>query len=252
MSTALQNCLLGILIGDAHGSPYEGRKVSGTRIGPYTDDTEQAYGIALWLLSRKMDLGNLGRMLRAVYTGADRGYGNSQIDFLEGREHRKDSYGNGAAMRAAPIGVCMKDPKSTIAIATLQCRLSHDHPEAIAGSVTVALLAHLIQNGKDLRRLALLYPGALLPQAGKRYVCSLETVESVPPAVDAFLRGKSFQDVLTRALAWGNDVDTIAAIACGLAALKFPIPPVLIDKTIRAHPDNAKMQRMILSLGKSP
>ena len=52
--------------------------------------------------------------------------------------------------------------------------------------------------------------------------CSLAADESVPPAVEAFLTGTSFRDVLMRALARGNDVDTIAA-----------------------HPDNLRLCRLI-------
>ena len=161
MTSALQRCLLGILVGDAHGSPYEGRRVTGTRIGSYTDDTEQAYGIALWLKSGKLDLENLAGTLRAVYSGAERGYGSSQINFLEGREHRRDSFGNGAAMRAAPIGTFAKNARETIELATLQCRITHNHPTAVAGSVTVALTAHLKLNGKDLDEILTYYPTCL-------------------------------------------------------------------------------------------
>lgn len=249
MTSLMQRCLFGTLIGDAHGSPYEGRRVSGTKIGSYTDDTEQAYGIAQWLKSGRLDLENLARTLRSVYTGEDRGYGGSQAAFLEGVEYRKDSFGNGAAMRAAPIGVYTKSPDETIRLATLQCRLTHNHPSAIAGSVTVALIAFLLKTGKDLSAIPVLYPDALLPQKGKIYVCSLAADESVPPAVDAFLGGISFADVLKRALAWGNDVDTIAAIACGLAALRFPISATHLKRVADAHPDNARMCRMINRLG---
>jgi ADP-ribosylglycohydrolase len=248
VATALQKCLLGTLIGDCHGSPYEGRKVTGVRIGSYTDDTEQAYGVALWLLSGKRDLKTLTETLRRVYSGEDRGYGASQADFLEGREHRKDSYGNGAAMRAAPIGVLAGTAEKAAALAALQCRLTHNNPAAIAGSVTVALLAYLARGGRDPATVSGLYPAALLPQPGRDYVCSLAADESVPPAVDAFLRGTSFPDVLHRALTWGNDVDTIAAIACGLAALRLPIPGRLLEKVVQAHPDNARMYGMILAL----
>ena len=167
MNSLMQRCLFGTLIGDAHGSPYEGRKVSGTRIGSYTDDTEQAYGIAQWLKSGRLDLENLAKTLRSVYTGENRGYGSSQAGFLGGKEYRKDSFGNGAAMRAAPIGVYAKSPEETIRLATLQCRLTHNHPSAIAGSVTVALIAFLLKTGKDLSAVSALYPDALLPQKGE-------------------------------------------------------------------------------------
>ena len=68
MTSFMQRCLFGTLIGDAHGSPYEGRRVSGTKIGSYTDDTEQAYGIAQWLKSGRLDLENWSCPDYAPYT----------------------------------------------------------------------------------------------------------------------------------------------------------------------------------------
>jgi len=159
----MQRCLLGTLVGDAHGSPDEGRRVSGARIGSYTDDTEQAYAVALWLMSGSLDLQSLARTLRSVYSGEDRGYGRGQAEFLEGKEYRKDSFGNGAAMRAAPIGVHAKNRDETIRLAALQCRLTHNHPSAIAGSVTVALLAFQLKAGKDLAAISAHYSVALMP-----------------------------------------------------------------------------------------
>jgi hypothetical protein len=106
----------------------------------------------------------------------------------------------------------------------------------------------LLLNGKDINEILTHYPKALLPRQGKNYVCSLEASESVPPAIDSFMRGRSFPDVLERSLARGNDTDTIAAIACGLAALRFLLPETLVRKVVDAHPDNEKMHRRILGL----
>jgi len=242
--------LFGILIGDCSGSPYEGRQVTGDRIGPYTDDTEQAYGIALWLKSGKHTRASLKRYLQMVYSGVDRGYGANQAKFLEGRPHRTDSFGNGSAMRAAPIGEYCKKPETVIKLAALQSQLTHNHPQAIAGSVTIALLAYLAKSSRNPRSINTLYPRALLPETGKKYVCSLEASQSVPPAVEAFQSGKSFEDVLRKALAYGGDTDTIAAMACGLAALRFGIPAKTLEKVAKAHPGNAEMARKIKKLSR--
>ncbi|MBU3916538.1 ADP-ribosylglycohydrolase family protein [bacterium] len=240
--------LSGIFIGDCCGSPYEGRTVTGNKIGSYTDDTEQALGIVLWLKGGKITLEGLRDNLKTVYSGRKRGYGAGQADFLEGKPHRTDSFGNGASMRVAPVGVYGKNPKQVIQLATLQSQLTHNHPDAIAGAVTIALATHLIYHEQSLDQLSKLYPGALLPQKGKDYVCSLQAIESVPPALEAYMSGNSFQDTLERALAFGNDTDTIAAMACALAAVRYGVPKSLMKKVRDAHPDNLLMYKKIIKL----
>ncbi|MFJ5306647.1 ADP-ribosylglycohydrolase family protein [Streptomyces sp. NPDC088350] len=58
------------------------------------------------------------------------------------------SYGNGAAMRVAPLGAWFRDD---VAVAAEQARLSalatHAHPEAVAGAVAVAVAAALAATG---------------------------------------------------------------------------------------------------------
>ena len=237
--------LTGILIGDACGSPYEGRMVTGNAIGPYTDDTEQALGIANWLASGDHSLKKLKTELQGVFSGPQRGYGAGQADFLQGKPTRKDSFGNGAAMRVACIGCYGKDTAQVIKLATLQCQLTHKHPEAVAGAVTIALAVFLAKQGKSLDSLPKLYLQALMPEAGRKYNCSLQAVESVPPAIQAVIDGKNFESTLSKALANGNDTDTIAAMACAIAAMKYGIPKQRPQKVLAAHKDNQNLYRLI-------
>lgn len=54
------------------------------------------------------------------------------------------SYGNGAAMRVAPLGAWFRgDPKEAAAQALLSAPATHAHPEAVAGAVAVAVAAAL-------------------------------------------------------------------------------------------------------------
>lgn len=56
------------------------------------------------------------------------------------------SCGNGSAMRVAPLGAFCRDLtiEETIKYATLQSEVTHCHPEGIAGSIAVTLLARQI------------------------------------------------------------------------------------------------------------
>ena len=59
------------------------------------------------------------------------------------------SWGNGAAMRAAPIGAFFADDlEAATSNAELSARTTHAHPEAIAGAVAVALAAALAARGE--------------------------------------------------------------------------------------------------------
>lgn len=234
------------MIGDCFGAPYEGRYVTGNKVGTYTDDTEQAYGIALWLKSKKHTKENLETMLKKVFTGHSRGYGNNQAAFLKGEPHRSDSFGNGSSMRVAPVGEYGRSVEEVIQLATLQSQLTHNHPDALAGAVTIALLTYLAKTKQDPYKIRSIFPKALLPIIGKKYICSLEARESIPPAVDAFLQGKSFEDVLEKALSYGGDTDTIAAMACGIASMKFNIPKTLIDRVKSVSKDNQVMINKIM------
>ena len=87
----------------------------------------------------------------------DRGYGPSLQGLLaalrDGGDWRvlapaqfegQGSYGNGAAMRSAPIGAYFTDDlPAAIAQTTLASVVTHAHPEAIAGAIAVAIAAAL-------------------------------------------------------------------------------------------------------------
>ena len=52
---------------------------------------------------------------------------------------------------------------------------------------------------------------------------------SVPEAIIAFLEGNSFEKVLRLAISLGGDSDTIACMACAIAACMYPIPDEIAE-----------------------
>ncbi|MFE4515818.1 ADP-ribosylglycohydrolase family protein [Kitasatospora sp. NPDC056783] len=125
----------------------------------WTDDT----AMALVLVRHLLDTGEvrpdaLAREFAAEYTREyGRKYGPSMHRVLRGigaggdwraittsQFEGQGSYGNGAAMRVAPLGAWFADDLDTVARqAELQARVTHFHPEAVAGAVAVALAAAL-------------------------------------------------------------------------------------------------------------
>jgi len=124
----------------------------------WTDDTEMALSIVSELSARgTIDQDKLAHAFAARLDRA-RGYGGGAIRILSavasGTPWRSaaasvfdgsGSYGNGAAMRAAPIGALFSDDLERCAAeARASSEVTHAHPEGIAGGVAVACAAALM------------------------------------------------------------------------------------------------------------
>lgn len=163
----MQLSLTGLSVGDALGETFFGagsellNRIERREVPPapwqYTDDTEMALSIAeaLWQYGRidpdKLAEGFARRFnpWRGYGAGAHRLLirlqwgGNWRTEaalMFEGR----GSYGNGAAMRVAPLGAYFADDLEAVREnATLSAQPTHTHPEGIAGAVAVAVAAAL-------------------------------------------------------------------------------------------------------------
>ncbi|WP_131735583.1 ADP-ribosylglycohydrolase family protein [Actinomadura roseirufa] len=127
--------------------------------GPWqwTDDTEMAASIYVVLSTHgTIDQDALASSF-AEHHDFDRGYGPSTGRLLrlvrEGGDWRVlakepfdglGSWGNGAAMRVAPLGAWFAgDPAEAARQAALSAEVTHPHPEGIAGAVAIAVAASL-------------------------------------------------------------------------------------------------------------
>jgi ADP-ribosylglycohydrolase len=161
--------LEGLSIGDAFGERFFGPpgqvqgRIAERRLAPppwrYTDDTEMAVSIVELLLHHGLiDQDQLAERF-AARMQPDRGYGQGTYAVLEGLKaggkwralaqasfRGMGSFGNGAAMRVAPLGAFFADqPLDFIAEqARLSAEVTHAHPEGIAGAVAVAVAAALV------------------------------------------------------------------------------------------------------------
>jgi ADP-ribosylglycohydrolase len=143
---------------------------------PYTDDTEMSLSVVTVLRgSGFIDQDALARAFAARYDPS-RGYGPAMhrtlsriargepwLDVARGSFDGQGSYGNGAAMRAAPVGAYFADDLDVVVEqAVRSAEVTHSHPEGIAGAVAVAGAAALAWKARQ---------------------------ESLRPAPDAFLDG---------------------------------------------------------------
>lgn len=131
----------------------------------YTDDTEMASAIVEVLVrAGGIDEEILAWQFRRRYRAdPERGYGKMTRRLLErtlaGEDWRTvaatafggGSFGNGSAMRAAPVGAWYAgDEAQVVKAATSSAIVTHTHPEGIAGAVAVAIAASAAHCSRDL------------------------------------------------------------------------------------------------------
>ncbi len=160
--------LQGLSLGDAFGelffrySPYETKFEDLPRaLWRWTDDTHMALSIVEILrIHRRIDQDELAKAFARRYAQEPhRGYGRGAHKLLahiaSGGDWRElsprlfgiGSYGNGAAMRAAPIGAFFHDDLERSAQeAERSAEVTHAHIEGKAGAIAVAVAAALAAN----------------------------------------------------------------------------------------------------------
>ena len=159
--------LAGLSVGDALGERFFGphdrvkRAIEERELPPghwrYTDDTAMALSIVQTLDERsRLDPDALARHLARRYAeDPGRGYGAAAHDLLQNIGlgvpweaaasslfGGQGSFGNGAAMRVAPLGGYLAgDLEQVRQQAITSARVTHAHPEGEAGAVAVAVAA---------------------------------------------------------------------------------------------------------------
>lgn len=269
LADRFRGALLGVAIGDALGAPLEGGSMrdraslaAWVNDPPhplrYTDDTHMTLATASSLVAcRGFDAEHMAQAMAAQYQREPwRGYGAGPPHvFGEMRHGRRwedaarelfggaGSFGNGAAMRVAPIGLLhYQDPKRAAEVARAAAQITHMHPVGQDGAgVVAAAVAEILSlppdEGLEPRRLVarlrdhsntrrfrdLLDAVESMGHADEHTVVQvlgngIEAHRSVATAVYAFLRHHdSFQDAILFALSLGGDVDTIASMTGALA-----------------------------------
>lgn len=236
-----------------------------TVAGPWqwTDDTALAIPLVRHLSrNERIDQDELALAFGRTYLAdRDRGYGPSMHRVLrmigEGGPWREvttaqfggqGSWGNGAAMRVAPLGVHYADDLGVvIAEATAQAEVTHAHREAVAGSVAVAVAAALIARGgagiavleaaanavpdtevgNRLRRTVALRPDSNPMHVAGMVGCGVEIAafDTVPFALwCAVHHVGDLEEALWSVVMPGGDTDTLGAIVGGALGAVSELP----------------------------
>lgn len=178
-------------------------------------------------------------VLSAMEDGED--YGAVAQEYFPG-----GSYGNGAAMRVAPVGLLFGDDLDRVAKqAGLSALPTHVHPLGIEGARLIALavailsrtdrfdrqslLDRLIERGETpefrdkLARIRTISSATDLAELGN----GIEAIQSVPTAIAAFcLAPDSYQQAVGNVILLGGDTDTLAAMTGALSGAYLGRPGV--------------------------
>ena len=242
--------MIGAIAGDIIGSVHEfGRTkskefplfVPGSR---YTDDSVLTVAIARAILTdgdyRKSVL-KIGRRY------PDAGYGGLFQSWLHSSDPKPyDSWGNGSAMRASPVGFAFDTVEEVLREAQRSAEFTHDHPEGIKGAQATALAVFLARTewDKDLIRSEVTSRfgydlGRTLEEIRPGYGHDETCQRTVPEALISFLESDSYEDAVRNAVSLGGDADTLACIAGGIAEAYYgPLPGEIMKKVQEILPSD--------------
>jgi len=258
--------LTGTAVGDALGMPVQGWTLESIKLeygeiremldgwlpaGHYTDDTEMMIGIAESLIENK---GFNGDHLAKTFIknfNAYRGYGPTHRvlqwisqgeawDKASAKLFGSGSYGNGAAMRIAPIGIFYHDnPEELCSIAYKSSQITHAHElgkegatlQAYSIALAVSTAPTQLKTQSFLKKLSAFIKkdtvytqkvkiiGKLLAEKPDKIKVieelgnGIEAFNSVPTAIYSFLsHHDSFEAAIVYAISLGGDTDTIGAM----------------------------------------
>jgi len=270
--------LLGAALGDAIGASWEGHPMAAEqeirhllRISHtlrYTDDTHMSIGVAESLVENGGFNGKhmAQRFADNYFRQPWRGYGpgpprvfrllktGTAWDKAASRIYPGGSFGNGAAMRAAPIGLFFWNKPARLKEVAYQASLiTHSHPLGMEGAAIQAMAVALavaenpdesLGSGsfisrlfdfvtEDVYRAKIAKLSTLLKRHTDRQTVvaelghGIEAFNSVPTAIFAFLaHARDFVSAIIYAISLGGDTDTIASMAGAISGAYLGIEAI--------------------------
>lgn len=226
--------MLGAIFGDIAGSVYEFRNIKTTQFDllgrgtSFTDDTVLVVAVADWLLQGALTKDALIERMRywvAQYPHPMGSYGLRFQAWLRSPHPQPyNSWGNGSAMRVAPVGWAFDTLAETEAMAALTAEVTHNHPEGVKGAQSVAGAIFLARNGGSKAEIKGYVEKRYWYDLSKScdeirptYVFDESCQGTVPQAFAAFLESEDFESAIRLAVSLGGDSDTLACVTGGVA-----------------------------------
>ena len=240
--------MIGVIAGDVIGSIHEHGGTKSVNFPlfhhqcRFTDDTVMTVASAYAILHRQPYKDAYLRFGRQ-YPNA--GYGESFHRWLFAAAPAPyNSWGNGSAMRVAPVGFAFDTVDDVLREAERSAAVTHDHPEGIKGAQATALAVFMGRSGatkEDIREELIRRFGydlrRTIEQIRPTYRWDVSCAGSVPEAITAFLDSTDVEGAIRLAISLGGDADTQAAIAGGIAeAFYRGVPADIVDATRKRLP----------------
>lgn len=228
--------MLGAIIGDIVGSPYEFSSDKEKDFELFTDDSrftdDSLMTIAVGCACAEADIEdeegfkwlviNFMREIGRQYPEA--GYGGMFYDWLfSDEDYSYGSFGNGSGMRVSPMAWAADNITDVRRLARWSAEVTHDHPEGIKGAETIASAVFLARTGKSKDEIREYIEenfytldftcDSIRPSYSFDVTCS----GSVPHAIVCFLESTDFIDAIRNAVSLGGDGDTLASMAGAIA-----------------------------------
>jgi ADP-ribosylglycohydrolase len=250
--------MLGAIAGDIIGSVYERDNIDTPDFEPLfhpysrpTDDTVLTLAVAEWILNGSGDdLPDHFKKWFRSYPNV--GYGKSFIQWAASLQSSPyNSWGNGSAMRASPVGFAFDSMDEVLEQAKRSAEVTHNHLEGIKGAQATAAAVFLARQKapKDeiqsfIERTFGYKLDIRIDDIRPTYAFDVSCQGSVPQAIRAFLESENYEDAVRKAISIGGDSDTIACIAGGIAHAYYGRLPQAIQREVFQRIDE-KMEAVI-------
>ena len=251
--------MLGAIIGDIVGSPYEFDDYNIKTVefplfseeSEITDDTIMTLAVAQGLMNGEKDpqktyneiiksMQKLGKEYPYMSYGC-----NFQSWLHSNNPQPYNSYGNGSAMRVSSVAWFFDNLEDVEKFAEISALPTHNHPEGIKGAQAVASAIFQARNGKtksEIKDYIMKKYGYDLSKTCDEIRITYHHVEScqetVPQAIISFREGNEFEEVIRLAVSLGGDSDTLTAIAGSIAEAYYSVPVDIKEKALEFLDDD--------------
>ena len=140
-------------------------------------------------------------------------------------------------MRVSPVGWLYDTLEQTREVARWTAEVSHDHPEGIKGAECTASVIFLARTGaskEEIKDYIIKEFGYDLSKTCDEirpdYKFDVSCQGTMPPAIQAFLEGENFEDVIRTAVSLAGDCDTLTCIAGSMAEAFYGVPDELKEE----------------------
>lgn len=243
--------MLGVIAGDIIGSVYEFTKHKQYDFTPlfhekakFTDDTICVTAVMKSLVNNTPPIETMHAHCRAYFSTG--GWGKMFVRWMGSKDPQPyGSYGNGSAMRIAPVGWVANTEEEVISLSDTYTEITHNHEEGMKAARVTALAVFYAKQGlsvNDMRnKLSEYYDlDFTIDDIRPTYQRTEVAADSVPQAIVAALEATSFEDAIRLAVSLGGDTDTQAAIAGGIAEARFGVSDEIKAKVFEYLDDNLR------------